>query len=72
MSENDKCPNIATVRRFWPGEEPDCVCAAHAEDSKRIADAMGFYLPLQPLDHDDQTLTCCCSKGFSQTVVLEN
>ncbi len=70
----NKCPNVAVVKRYWPGREPDRVCIEHAEDSKRIADAIGFYLVLEPLSYDvnatitDEILTCCCSPGFSQKI----
>ena len=71
MSE-EKCGALATVRRFWPGNEPDLVCFAHALDSKMIADAMGFALALERIVRSasdaSERPTCCCSKGFSQTV----
>ena len=72
--ENDKCENLASIKRFWPGREPDAVCIEHAQDSKRIADAMGFPLRLEPIGYSvgspmpEQFPMCCCSKGFSQTI----
>jgi len=70
----DKCTNMAVVKRYWPGKEPDLVCIEHAEDSRQIADAMGFYLILEPTSCPanatipDEIPTCCCSAGFSQKV----
>lgn len=74
---DEKCQNIANVRRFWPGEKPDLVCIDHAQDSERIASAMGFHLHLEPVGYSmagpipDELPTCFCSKGFSQTVEVE-
>ena len=72
---DEKCENMATIRRHWPGRPPDLVCVDHAQDSKRIATAMGFAITLEPIGYSVGELTfttefptCCCSKGFSQTV----
>jgi hypothetical protein len=73
----EKCQKLATIRRFWPGSEPDLICVDHAEDSERIADAMGFHLHMEPIGYSASAgvpaafPTCCCSKGFSQTVSIE-
>ena len=73
----DKCTNIATVQRFWPGKEPDLVCTAHANDSKCVADAMGVAVVFEPIGFipdgiiPDQFPTCCCSAGFSQKVKVK-
>mgnify|MGYP001567169029 CR=1 FL=1 len=72
--ENDKCKNLASIKRFWPGREPDAVCVEHAQDSNRIANAMGFSLRLEPLGYSvgsplpTDFPRCCCSRGFSQTI----
>lgn len=73
IPENERCQNLANVRRYWPGSEPDLVCVDHAMDSERIAKAMGFTLRLEPVGYSVGSLpaefpTCCCSKGFSQTI----
>ncbi len=47
--DSDRCESIATVRRFWPGNDPDLVCIGHAMDSQRIANAMGFTLVIEPV-----------------------
>jgi len=75
--DNDKCENTATVRRFWPGNEPDLVCVDHAQDSEKIAAAMGFSVHLEPIGYPaggpipTEFPTCCCDKGFSQTVDVD-
>jgi len=71
MKEN--CKNQASIKRYWPGNDPDLVCTDHADDSKRIADAMGFPIVLEPIgysvsDVSGEFMTCCCSAGFSQKV----
>lgn len=75
----DKCENLAVVRRFWPGQEPDVVCLLHAHDSKEVADAMGFSLHLEPIGYSvggaklpdfSEFPTCSCNKGFSQRVYV--
>lgn len=74
MADDDRCPNNATVRRFWIGEKPDLVCVDHARDSERIANAMGFHIHLEPIGYSmlqpipGEFPKCCCSSGFSQTV----
>ena len=50
MSE-EKCENMATIRRFWPGKSPDLVCVEHAQDSERIAQAMSFHIRLEPIGY---------------------
>ena len=73
---NERCENMATIRRFWPGKEPDLVCVDHAQNSKRIAEAMSFHLHLEPIGYSaegpmqTEFPTCCCSKGFSQSVIV--
>ena len=68
---------MATVRRFWPGHESDLVCVDHAQDSARIADEAGFLIHLEPIGYSaagpavEEFPTCCCSMGFSQTVIVE-
>lgn len=69
---NDKCTNMAVIKRHWPGSDPDLVCIEHADDSKRVADAMGFRLLLEPISYKpedtihNEAPTCCCTAGFSQ------
>ena len=61
------CKNLATIKRYWPGNPPDLICLEHAQDSKRIAEAMGFVLILEPIGYPAGEIpTCCCSEGFSQ------
>jgi hypothetical protein len=76
---DDKCENMAVIIRYWPGNKPDLICIEHAEDSKKIADAMGFFLHLEPVGYSlVSAMTefpfrrCCCSKGFSQTVTIND
>ena len=73
---NDKCENRAAIRRYWPGSNPDLICVDHAEDSKRIADAMGFPLVLEPIGYSatggipDEIPPCCCDAGYSQKITI--
>ena len=77
MNDSEKCQEMATIRRFWPGKEPDLVCFDHAHDTQQIAKAMGIYIYLEPILYPvgepivTEFPTCCCSKGFSQTIVIE-
>lgn len=68
----EECKNMAVIKRYWPGNEPDLVCIEHAQDSKRIADAMGFHITLEPNTSfevvDGEFPTCCCTAEFSQEV----
>ena len=72
-----KCENLAILKRYWPGKEPDLVCIYHAEDTKQIAEAMGFHIAFEPIgyqsgsDVPEELPTCCCSAGFSQRVVVD-
>lgn len=74
MNDADKCQEMATIKIFWPGRPPNLVCVDHAQDSAGIAEAMGFELHLEPISYPAagpiviEFPTCCCSKGFSQTV----
>lgn len=67
----DQCINLASVRRYWPGRNPDLVCVEHAQDSERISLAMGFHLRLEPIGYNasnpppQEFPKCYCSKGFS-------
>lgn len=66
----DRCPRPAAYKRWWPGREPDTVCLKHGDDSVRVANAMGFDVPIELLDAETAKLSrCACSPGFSQTVV---
>ena len=74
---NDKCQNFATIRRFWPGREPDLICIDHATDSKKISEVMGFYLHFEPISYGSSDVfpneppMCACSAGFSQRVEMK-
>jgi hypothetical protein len=65
--KNERCENLACIKRYWPGRDPDLVCIAHAQESKRIADAMGFHLHLELIvftavaDASTDFPVCCCS-----------
>ena len=72
---DERCENMATIRRHWPGKQPDLVCVDHAQDSEKVADAMGFSVTLEPIGYRvgemPEEFVCCCSKGFSQSVTIE-
>lgn len=69
-----QCSELAVVRRYWPGQEPDLICIEHAMDSKRISEAMGFHLVLEPFGQrvGDEIIepwpTCACYEGHPQFV----
>jgi hypothetical protein len=62
--------------RIWPGDEPDLVCADHAADSQRVAEAMGFHCHCDPAGYKmseippDELPMCCYTRDLSQTVVI--
>lgn len=70
MDDAEKCQEIATIRRFWPGESPDLICVDHAQDSERIAEAIGFKLHLEPISYPvagpivTEFPTCCCNAAL--------
>lgn len=72
-----RCENLAIMRRFWPGRGPDLVCMEHAQDSQRVANAMGFSLFLEPIAYQAggpivlDFPPCCCTAGFSETVHIK-
>lgn len=75
VPDEERCEGLACIRRFWPGREPDLVCASHAADSEKIAEAVGFHLHFEPVvysvDHAPGDFPrCVCSKGFSQEVII--
>ena len=73
MSIEKRCPELASIRRFWPGKDPDVVCLLHAHDTQKIATAMGFKIHMEPLTFDMNCLieneedipACACTEGFS-------
>lgn len=67
MDEEAKCQEPGCIERCWPGRDPDIVCVLHAEDSKKVADAMGFHLPMRPVGGIN---ACACSKGRPQAVTI--
>ena len=76
VAPEDRCMELATWRRYWPGKDPDLVCTDHAQDSIKIAEAMRFGLVIEPIGYRSDAApptefpTCCCSKGHPQDVVI--
>lgn len=68
VPDEERCENPVSVERFWPGKEPDLVCLEHAQQSRAIAQVMGFHLALRPFGVDANdvvsgNLHCCaCTK----------
>ena len=49
------CQNAATIRSFWPGNDPALVCAACAHARESISKAMGFHLHQEPIEPSELT-----------------
>lgn len=45
-----KCENHADYRYTWPGRDEAFICEAHVEKLRQVADAMGLYLQIIPLE----------------------
>lgn len=56
-----QCENRATIRRFWPGQQPDFVCPLHAVAWRNISDAMGVHLHMESIAEDvpEADRKCC-------------
>ncbi len=71
---DEMCGELGVFRRYWPGEEPDIVCVEHAEDSRKIANAMGFPLVMEPIGYGvsdpvpAEFPECACHKGHPQEI----
>ncbi len=44
------CDVDAVARMYWPGHPPTLLCFLHELKAVTLADAMGFYLHVEPLD----------------------
>ena len=75
---DEKCTNLASIRRFWPGRGPDLICVLHAEDSQKVASALGVSLYIEAIGYGvgapvpKEFPTCSCNKGFSTTVQIKS
>ena len=54
-----KCKNQAFYRYTWPGRDEDYICTEHVNMLRNISDAMGMYLQIIELDHDEQSAHTC-------------
>ncbi len=54
-----KCPNQAFYRFTWPGSDESYICTEHVNQLKGVASAMGMYLQIIPLSHDEQAQHTC-------------
>ena len=54
------CDELSDVRVFWPGREPLYMCLACAAKARRIGEAMGCYIHMEPTNDDIQ---CETKKG---------
>ena len=74
--KDERCENIATIKRVWAGKPPDAICVEHAQDTQKVAEAMGVYVHLEPIGYSagdevpSELPICCCSKGFSQKITM--
>lgn len=53
-----KCWMEGKYRYTWPGKDESFVCEAHAGQLKAVAEAMGLYLQLIPLDLTGRKESC--------------
>lgn len=63
--KEERCPNPAAFRRFWPGRPADFVCKEHADDSLKVMESIGEYLVVTMIATDE---SCACSQGRVQTI----
>jgi hypothetical protein len=47
------CSKDATNKIFWPNEKPILCCDEHTEKAEAISKAMGFYLVIESLEHEN-------------------
>jgi hypothetical protein len=51
------CAEKAAYRFTWPGKDESFICEKHSQKLKTVADAMGLYIQLIPLE-DNQEEMC--------------
>ncbi len=66
IAPEQRCPNVATHRRFWPGREPDLVCRDHQTDTLEILRACGVAATFEVVGGG----ACACSAGRAQHIVI--
>lgn len=68
MAEKKMCQKPAEWLRIWPGREPDMVCSDHAEDTRKVSEALGMQPPLKKFADLESGLVCACTEGRVQEV----
>jgi len=54
-----KCGNRAFYRYTWPGRDESYICTEHVNGLRALADAIGMYLQVIPLSHEEQAQRTC-------------
>ena len=49
-----KCENEAAYRYTWPGHDESFICEEHSKKLLAVANAMGMYLQLVPLEENEK------------------
>lgn len=62
-----KCDNDAAYRFTWPGQDESVVCEQHSKKLIGIANAMGFYIQLKPLEESQYTVKCAQKLGEKES-----
>jgi hypothetical protein len=59
-TKNDKsentCQNIALFRYTWAGRDESFICLEHAGQLKTVANAIGYYLQLIPIEANPEII----------------
>lgn len=55
------CDQTATYRYTWPGRDEAFICEEHSKKFASVANAMGLYLQLVPIE-----TTATCEQKVSQ------
>jgi len=48
------CENPAAYRYTWPGKNESGICEQHVEKARAVAESMGFYLQILPLEEQPE------------------
>lgn len=52
------CQNPVAYRYTWPGKDEAYTCATHAHKLKSVANAIGLYVQLLPINENDENKQC--------------
>ena len=72
-TDPEMCAEPVAFVRTWPGKDPDFVCEAHAEDTHKVAAALGYPegIACHALPEEiAMQLECACTKGRVQEITV--